>query len=92
MPKAANPREVEIKELLKALFAKEGFHEILNNSYARSISVLRIYAGWPIGIEGSNPALLEVYKDSKGISHLPHLVGILPDTKAGEHAPGIMRL
>ena len=92
MPKATNPREVEIKELLKALFAKEGFHEILNNSYARSISVLRIYAGWPIGIEGSNPALLEVYKDSKGISHLPHLVGILPDTKAGEHAPGIMRL
>lgn len=92
MPEAVNPKEAEIRELLKALFAKEGFHDVLNNSHARSISVLRIYAGWPIGIEGGNPALLEDYKKSADSGHLPHLVGILPDTRAGEHAQGLMRL
>jgi len=92
MPEAVNPKEAEIKELLKALFAKEGFHDVLNSSHARSISVLRIYAGWPIAIEGGNPALLEDYKKSADPGHLPHLVGILPDTRAGEHAPGLMKL
>jgi hypothetical protein len=92
MPKATNPKEAEIKELLKAFFAREGFHDVLNSSHARSICVLRIFAGWPIGIEGGNPALLEDYKKSADSGHLPHLVGILPDTQAGEHAPGLMRL
>jgi len=92
MPKANNPKETEIKDLLKALFAAEGFNTVLNSSNARSISVLRIYAGWPIGIEGGNPVLLEAYKKSTNTGHLPHLVGVLPDTEAGEHAVGIMKL
>lgn len=92
MPEALNPKEAEIKELLKALFAKKGFHDVLDNSHARSISVLQLLAGWPIGVEGGNPVLLEAYKKSARTGHLPHLVGILPDTKAGEHAPGLMRL
>ena len=92
MAKATNPKEAKIKELLNALFAKEGFQEIQDDFRARSISTIRIYAGWPIGIEGGNPALLKDYKKSAETGHLPHLIGILPDTKAGEHAKGIMRL
>jgi hypothetical protein len=92
MAKATNPKEAKIKELLKILFAKEGFQEIQDDFRSRSISTIRIYAGWPIGIEGGNPALLKDYKKSAETGHLPHLIGILPDTKAGEHAKGIMRL
>jgi len=91
MAKAINPNEAKIKEVLDALFTREGFY-IEDNFHARSISVTRIYAGWPIGIEGGNTALLKAYKKSAEIGHLPHMVGILPDTRAGEHAPGIMRL
>jgi hypothetical protein len=92
LPKATTQKEVEIREILEGLFQGEGFHDILDNAEARSISALRTYAGWPIGIEGGNPVLLEAYKKSAQTGHLPHLVGILPDTKAGEHAPGLMRL
>ena len=91
MPKATNPKEVQIKELLESLFRKAGFHNILNNSQARSISILRIYAGWPIGIEGGNTVLHEAYKDT-ALNHLPHLIGILPDTDAGKHSPALLRL
>jgi hypothetical protein len=91
MAKAVNPNEAKIKEVLNALFTREGFY-IEDNFHARNISALRIYAGWPIGIEGGNSALLKAYKKSAEIGHLPHLVGVLPDTKAGEHATGIMRL
>ena len=91
MAKAVNPNEAKIKEVLNALFTREGFY-IEDNFHARNISALRIYAGWPIAIEGGNAALLKAYKKSAEIGHLPHLVGILPDTKAGEHATGIMRL
>lgn len=91
MPKATNPKEVQIKELLESLFRKAGFHNILNNSQARSISVLRIYAGWPIGIEGGNTVLHKAYKDT-ALNHLPHLIGILPDTDAGKHSPALLKL
>jgi len=91
MPKPTNPKEVQIKELLESLFRKAGFHNILNNSQARSISVLRIYAGWPIGIEGGNTVLHKAYKDT-ALNHLPHLIGILPDTDAGKHSPALLKL
>jgi len=91
MPKPTNPKEVQIKELLESLFRKAGFHNILNNSQARSISVLRIYAGWPIGIEGGNRVLHKAYKDTAS-NHLPHLIGILPDTDAGKHSPALLKL
>jgi len=91
MAKTANANEAKIKEVLDALFTREGFY-IEDNYHARSISVSRVYAGWPVGIEGGNAALLKAYKKSADIGHLPHLVGVLPDTKAGEHASGIMRL
>ena len=92
MPKPANPRETQIKDLLEALLRKEGFHDFLGNGQSRSISALRIYAGWPIGIEGGNPVLLEAYEKSARTGHLPHLVGILPDTKAGEHTASLLKL
>lgn len=92
MPKPANAKEAQIKDLLEALLREEGFHEILSNGQSRSISALRIYAGWPIGIEGGNPVLLDAYNKSASTGHLPHLVGILPDTKAGEHAPSLLNL
>jgi hypothetical protein len=91
MPKPTNPKEVQIKELLESLFRKAGFHNILNNSQARSISVLRIYAGWPIGIEGGNRVLHKAYKDTAS-NHLPHLIGILPDTDASKHSPALLKL
>lgn len=91
MAKAVNPNEAKIKEVLDALFTEKGFH-IEDNFHARSISAIRIYTGWPLCIEGGNTTLLKAYKKSDDIRHLPHMVGILPDTKAGECAPGIMRL
>ncbi len=92
LPKAITQKEAEIRELIEQLLRAEGFGDIVDNGQARSISVLRIFAGWCIGIEGGNPVLLEAYKKSARTGHLPHLIGILPDTKAGEHAAAIMRL
>ncbi|MCJ7778110.1 MAG: hypothetical protein MUP16_07345 [Sedimentisphaerales bacterium] len=92
LPKPVNSKDGEIKEVLESLFQREGFQDILSDGQARSISALRVYAGWPLGIEGANPVLLEAYKRSVHTGHLPHLVGILPDTSAGEHAPGIVKL
>jgi hypothetical protein len=92
LPAATNPKDVEIKEIIESLFREAGFHEIQTSGHSRSISVLRIYAGWPIGIEGGNGVLLQAYGRSARTGHLPHLVGILPDSQAGRHAPGILRL
>ena len=92
MPSAANPKDAQIKELMEGLFRQAGFHQLLTNGHERSLSVLRIYAGWPVGIEGGNTALLEAYGRSQQTGHLPHVVGILPDSQAGEHAPGILKL
>lgn len=92
LPTALSPKDVEIKEILEALFRQAGFHDILNSSFSQNISVLRIYAGWPIGIEGGNGVLLQAYGRSAHTGHLPHLAGILSDSQAGRHAPGILRL
>jgi hypothetical protein len=92
LPAPAGPKDVEVKEVIEALFRKAGFHEIQSSGHARSISVLRIYAGWPVGIEGGNAVLLQAYGRSTRTGHLPHLVGILSDSQAGRHAPGILRL
>jgi hypothetical protein len=92
LPAAANPKDVETKDLIESLFRKAGFHEIRTSAYSRTISVLRIYAGWPLGIEGGNELLLQAYGRSVRTGHLPHLIGILPDSQAGRHAPGILRL
>lgn len=92
LPMATTQEEAQIKEILERLFQAEEFHDILHNGRTRSISVMRLYAGWPIAIEGGNPVLLEAYKKSAQTGHLPHLIGILPDTRAGEHAAGIMKL
>jgi hypothetical protein len=92
MPSAANPKDVQIKELMEGLFRQTGFHQILTNGHERSLSVLRICAGWPVGIEGGNAALLQAYGRSRRTGHLPHLTGILADSQAGEHAPGILKL
>ena len=92
LPQPANPKETQIKDLLEVFLQEKGFHEILDNGQSRSISVLRIYAGWPIGIEGGNSVLLDAYEKSAHTGHLPHLVGILPDTMAGEHAPSLLKL
>lgn len=92
LPKAITQKEAEIRELIEQMLRAEGFSDIVDNGQTRSISVLRIYAGWPVGIEGGNPVLLEAYKKSARTGHLPHLIGVLPDTKAGEHAAAIMRL
>jgi hypothetical protein len=36
--------------------------------------------------------LLQAYGRSVLTGHLPHLIGILPDSQAGRHAPGLLRL
>ena len=92
MPSAVAPKDVQIKELMEGLFRQAGFHQLLTNGHERSLSVLRIYAGWPVGIEGGNTALLEAYGRSRLTGHLPHTVNVLPDSQAGEHAPGILKL
>lgn len=92
LPKATNPKDAEIRELLTSYFQMEGFNDILESNGTRNISVLRIYAGWPLGIEGGNQVLLGAYKQSVQTTHLPHLVGILPDSEAGRHASSLMKL
>jgi hypothetical protein len=92
LPAAANPKDVEIKMIIENLFRQAGFHEIRTSGHSRNISVLRIYAGWPLGIEGGNGVLLQAYGRSARTGHLPHLVGVLPDSQAGKHAPGILNL
>ena len=92
LPAATSPKDVTIRNLLDSLFQQQGFQNTACNGHARAISVLRIYAGWPLGIEGGNGVLLESYARSRRSGHLPHLVGILPDSRAGEHAPGVLKL
>jgi len=92
LPAPTSPKDVEIRQIIEALFRQAGFLNVLGDGHSRSISVLRIYAGWPIGIEGGNGVLLQAYGRSARTGHLPHLVGILPDSQAGRHAPGIVRL
>ena len=92
MPTALSAGDKETKEIMEDLFRKQGFDHIIDNGHAPSISAIRIFGGWPLGIEGSNGVLLDSYGCSEDTNHLPHLVGIIPDTKAGEHSPGILKL
>jgi len=92
LPAPAGPKEVAIRQILEALFRQAGFHDILSSHHSHSISVMRLYAGWPIGIEGGNGMLLQAYGRSALTGHLPHLVGVLADSQAGKHAPSILRL
>lgn len=92
LPAPANPKEVAIRQILETLFRQAGFHDILSSRHAHSISILRLYIGWPIGVEGGNGVLLQAYGRSARTGHLPHLVGILADSQAGKHTPRILRL
>ena len=92
LPAAATPKDVEIKEIIESLFREAGFHDVRTSGHSRSICVLKFHTGWPIGIEGGNQVLLEAYGRSALTGHLPHLIGILSDSQAGRHAPGILRL
>ena len=92
LPAAATPKDVEIKEIIESLFREAGFQDIRTSSHSRNIRVLKVHIGWPIGIEGGNRVLLEAYGRSVLTGHLPHLIGIVPDSQAGRHAPGVLRL
>jgi len=92
LPAPDNPKEVAIRKILETLFRQAGFHDILSSRHSHSISILRLYIGWPLGVEGGNGVLLQAYGRSARTGHLPHLVGILADSQAGKHAPRILRL
>jgi hypothetical protein len=47
------------------------------------LTVARIKAGFPIGIEHANHALLQSYVAAGTRGHLPHLVGIVSDSELG---------
>jgi hypothetical protein len=54
------------------------------------LTVCRIKAGFPIGIEHANHTLLQSYVAARG--HLPHLVGIIGDSELGRPSPAHIAL
>ncbi len=92
LPTPANDRERAIAERLANSFRGHGSCEVRYSDGARSVSALRVLAGFPIGIEEQNRALLERYARAKELGHKPHLAGLVPDSPNGEASPAILRL
>lgn len=66
--------------------------QFLEDPRDSEITIVRTLVGFPIGIEGSNAALLIDYLDSAAQGHHPHLFGLLPDSPHGEHVPQVLAL
>ena len=88
LPEAVGPRDPDIRTALKAAFEKLGDCTFtVGPSTQRTVSVVRVYAGWCIGIEQANQALLQRYVRSGESGHTPHLLGLVTDSLLGEVSP-----
>lgn len=94
LPPAIGPRDVELRDRLAATFLRLGHCSLVEGSASErnAITVIRTTVGWPIGIEGGNPGLLEEYARASAAGHLPHLIGIVAGTDCGEAIPAYINL
>ena len=84
MPVPVGPRDHEIRAALTDAFRRLGHCTFTEGPKSdRTLTVVRLQVGWPIGIEESNRALLERYLRSGEHGHRPHLIGVLPDSDLG---------
>jgi len=85
LPPPVGPRDRLIREELRSVFCHLGPCIFSDGApEENAVSVVRLEIGWPIGIEYANHALRTRYQESAAQGHLPHLIGILPDSPLGE--------
>lgn len=96
VPPVVGPRDTQIRDQLEAAFVKltHGQCEFLAAapSERHTLTVVRSIVGWPIAIEGGNPALLLEYSRACHAGHLPHLIGVTEGTKHGEGVAAYLQL
>ncbi|GEM_PF-6169966 len=88
LPPAVGTRDPHIRESLCAALAKYAPCTFADGAPSeRSVTVVRVHVGWPIGIAEDNRPLLERYLRSGRSGHLPHLIGVVPDAPLGTVSP-----
>lgn len=93
LPAAIGPRDEPVRAELAAAFrAQDPTCHVTEGGREQGVSVLRIAAGFPIGVEQSNHALIQRYAVAAEEAHTPHLIGLVPDAPLGEASPGYVRL
>jgi hypothetical protein len=94
LPRPLGPKDHQIESDLRAAFEKIDLTCAI--TYApvtdRTVTVVRLVVGWPIGIEAQNHSLLDHYQRCAQYGHRPHLFGILPESPHGEVIDGYQSL
>jgi hypothetical protein len=86
LPQPLGPKDHQIQSDLRAAFERIDSTCAISDAPAtdRTVTVVRLVVGWPIGIEGQNHSLLAHYQRCGKHGHRPHLFGILPESPYGE--------
>src|SRR5205807_2465472 len=86
LPQPVGPKDFQIRDELRTAFEKIeptcAFSDAPDCD--RTVTVVRLVIGWPIGIEGQNHNLMDHYRRCEDYGHRPHLFGIMPDSPDGQ--------
>lgn len=94
-PARGGPDDERIRGELAQRFrakAEDNCCQVTDGAGSDELTVCRILAGFPIGIEYANHALLQSYVAAGNRGHLPHLVGIIGDSELGRPSPAHLAL
>jgi hypothetical protein len=94
-PARGGPEDERIRGELEQRFrakAEDNCCHVTHGAGSDELTVCRILAGFPIGIEYANHALLQSYAAASTRGHLPHLVGIVGDSELGRASPAHLAL
>lgn len=88
LPPPSGPRDPAIRDQLIAALNRRGPCIITEGAATdRTATTVRVLLGFPIGIETNNRAFLDRYLRSGARGHLPHLLGVLPESPLGTYVP-----
>ncbi|MBI2808707.1 MAG: hypothetical protein HYX68_27275 [Planctomycetes bacterium] len=94
LPQPVGPKDYQIRDKVRAAFEKIEPNCAFSDAPVsdRTITVVRLVVGWPIGIEGQNHNLLENYRRCHDFGHRPHLFYIVPESTDGKIVEGYKSL
>ena len=94
LPPPVGHRDAHIRERLASEFREFGKCSVLESAPTEqdAVSVVRVKLGFPLAIEHGNVCMLPNYAECSVIGHIPHLVGLLPESPLGEVIPAYVTL
>jgi hypothetical protein len=94
LPLARGPADEQARGELAEFFRRRSLNcDVTDGSRADAeISVCRINAGWVIGAELANGALIQRYGQASDQGHPPHLLGLVSDAELGKASTAYLHL